>query len=246
MRPNASGTTHASTSLTIGSLNDLKIFVMRSSAGSITCGAIRKRSKACFVPFFNYNVELFMRVYIVVRGRSIEHDPHSGDLKRRVELSSDTCGAEPETPEEIFTLNGSVRPQIQIAPGERQFWRLVNASADRYLDLQLEGQPFEIVAMDGMPIALHNPNHRTRIVDHVLLPPAGRLEAIVTGPSAGIPRRLISRCVDTGPDGDPNPAMVLADIVSRSSADAISRISESPLKPALKTLNFAAEEKAPP
>src|SRR5437016_937723 len=64
MRPNASGTTHASTSLTIGSLNDLKIFVMRSSAGSITCGAIRKRSKACFVPFFNYNVELFMRVYI--------------------------------------------------------------------------------------------------------------------------------------------------------------------------------------
>ncbi len=81
---------------------------------------------------------------LVVRGRSIEHDPHSGDLKRLVELSSDTCGAEPETPEEIFTLNGSVRPQIEIAPGERQFWRLVNASADRYLDLQLEGQTFEV------------------------------------------------------------------------------------------------------
>src|SRR5882724_2827218 len=147
---------------------------------------------------------------LVVRGRSIEHDPQSTDLKRRVELSSATCGAEPETPEEVFTVNGSVRPQIEIAPGERQFWRIVNASADRYVDLQLEGQMFEIVAMDGMPIAQHDPNHRTRIAGHVLLPPAGRLEAIVTGPTAGTPRRLITRCVDTGPDGDPNPAMVLA------------------------------------
>src|SRR6202165_143495 len=183
---------------------------------------------------------------LVVRGRSIVNDPQSADLKHRVELSSDSCGAEPERPEEIFTVNGSVRPQIEIAPGERQFWRLVNASADRYLTLQVEGQTFEIVAMDGMPIALHDPNHPTRITDHVLLPPAGRLEAIVTGPAAGMPRRLISRCVDSRPDRDPDPAMVLADIVSRSSADAISRISETPLKPALNPLDFAAEEKVPP
>ncbi len=152
---------------------------------------------------------------LVVRGLSLVNDPQAADLKLRVKLSSDVCGAEPEAPEEVFTVNGSVRPQIEIAPGERQFWRLVNASADRYLDLQLEGQTFEIVAMDGMPIALHDSNHRTRSADHVLLPPAGRLEAIVTGPAAGTPRRLISRCVDTGPDGDPNPAMVLADIAPR-------------------------------
>jgi suppressor of ftsI len=182
----------------------------------------------------------------VVRGRSIVNDPQSADLKHRVELRSDDCGAEPETPEEIFTLNGSVRPQIQIAPGERQFWRLVNASADRYLDLQLEGATFEIVAMDGMPIALHDPYHRTRIVDHVLLPPAGRLEAIVTGPAAGTPRHLISRCVDTGPDGDPNPAMVLADIVPRPAARSTEKVLDSSRKPDLKTMDLAAEEKAPP
>src|SRR6266704_5905070 len=183
---------------------------------------------------------------LVVRGRSIGNDPVSADLKHRVELSSDICGAEPETPEEIFTLNGWVRPQIEIATGERQFWRLVNASADRYLDLQLEGQTFEIVAMDGMPIALHDPNHQTRIADHVLLPPAGRLEAIVTGPAAGTPRRLVSRCVDTGPDGDPNPAMVLADIVSRHAAGAMPKVLESSRKPDLKTLDLTAEEKVPP
>jgi suppressor of ftsI len=183
---------------------------------------------------------------LVVRGRSIVNDPQSADLKHRVELSSNICGAEPETPEEVFTVNGSVRPRIEIAPGARQFWRLVNASADRYLDLQLEGQTFEVVAMDGMPIALHDPNHPTRITSHVLLPPAGRLEAIVTGPAAGMPRHLISRCVDTGPDGDPNPAMVLADIVPRPAAGPKPKVLESSRKPALKTLDLAAEEKAPP
>jgi FtsP/CotA-like multicopper oxidase with cupredoxin domain len=183
---------------------------------------------------------------LVVRGRAIANDRHSTALKQRVDLSSYACGGEPETPEEVMTVNGSVRPQIEIAPGERQFWRLVNASADRYLDLQLEGQTFEIVAMDGMPIAQHDPHHRTHIADHVLLPPAGRLEAIVTGPAAGASRRLISRCVDTGPDGDPNPAMILADIVPRSAADSTHRTSEGSLKPDLKTLDLAAAEKAPP
>ena len=183
---------------------------------------------------------------LVLRGRSIENDPQSTDLKHRVELSSNVCGAESETPDEIFTLNGSVRPGIEIAPGERQFWRLVNASADRYLDLQLDGQTFEIVAMDGMPIAQHDPDHPTRSADHVLLPPAGRLEAIVTGPAAGTPGRLVSRCVDTGPAGDPNPAMILADIVSRRAAESTPRVLESSRKPDLKTLDLAAEEKTPP
>jgi len=125
---------------------------------------------------------------LVVRGRSTKNDSQATRLKQRVELSSDVCGAERDPPEEIFTLNGSVRPQIEMAPGERQFWRLVNASADRYLDLQLEGQNFELVAMDGMPIAQHDPHHPTLVADHVLLPPAGRLETIVTGPATGVPR----------------------------------------------------------
>jgi suppressor of ftsI len=183
---------------------------------------------------------------LVVRGRSIGRDPKSAELERRVALTSYTCGGEPEAPEEIFTLNGSVRPGIEIAPGERQFWRLVNASADRYLDLQLEGQPFEIIAMDGMPIALHDPHHRTRIADHVLLPPAGRLEAIVTGPAAGSPKHLMSRCVDTGPDGDPNPAMTLADIVPHAAARSTAKAVDSSIKPEFKMLDLAAEEKAPP
>src|SRR6267378_71981 len=182
----------------------------------------------------------------VVRGESIEHARDATSLLRRVEAQTPSCGSEPDEIDRIFTVNAQVRPTIGINPGERQFWRIVNASADRYVDLQLEGQMFEIVAMDGEPIAHHDLNHRTRIAGHILLPPAGRLEAIVTGPSAGTPRRLITRCVDTGPDGDPNPAMVLADIVPRSGADSPPKTPKSSLKPDVKTLDLAAEEKAPP
>lgn len=183
---------------------------------------------------------------LVVRGRSIVKDAHAAELKQRVALSSHDCGSEAEAAEEIFTVNGAVRPQIDIAPGERQFWRLVNASADRYLDLQLEGQLLEIVAMDGVPIAEHDPDHRTRVVDHVLLPPAGRLEAIVTGPAVDTPRRLVSRCVDTGPEGDPNPAMVLADLAARPAGRAAPRVSQSAVKFDSKALDMTAEEEAPP
>jgi FtsP/CotA-like multicopper oxidase with cupredoxin domain len=116
-------------------------------------------------------------------------------------------------PAAYFTVNGVLDPAIDVAPGERQFWRIVNASGDSFADLQIDGATFEVVAMDGAPLAYRDPRHPTRVTDHVLLPPAGRLEAIVTGPRAGARATLRTRCVDTGPDGDSNPAMVLAEIV---------------------------------
>src|SRR5439155_4812498 len=154
---------------------------------------------------------------IVLRGRSIEHDPNAAGLRHQVEIPSKGCEREAEAAEEIFTVNGAVRPRIEIAPQERQFWRMVNASADRYLDLQLDGQTFEIVALDGVPLAYHQPQGPTRTTDHLLLAPAGRLEAIVTGAAPGTHSALRTLCVDTGPDGDPNPEMVLADLVQPGS-----------------------------
>jgi FtsP/CotA-like multicopper oxidase with cupredoxin domain len=47
-------------------------------------------------------------------------------------------------------------------------------------------------------------------------------------------------------DGDPNPAMVLADIVPRPAAESTPKVLESSRKPDFKTLDLAAEEKAPP
>lgn len=149
---------------------------------------------------------------LVVRGESIEHGPDDTVLLHRVEAQAPSCGSGPDEIDRIFTVNAEVRPTIGINPGERQFWRIVNASADRYIDLELDGQKFEVVALDGMPLAYHDPKHPIKIVEHALVPPAGRLEAIVTGPVASVHSALRTRCVNTGPDGDPNPAMVLADI----------------------------------
>jgi FtsP/CotA-like multicopper oxidase with cupredoxin domain len=143
-----------------------------------------------------------------------------------VAMQTTQCGAAPEKPERAFTVNGSLRPQIDIAPGERQFWRIVNASPDRYADLQLDSAALDVVALDGMPLAFHDPSVRKRLMNHVLVPPAGRVEAIVTGPPADSHAALRSLCFDTGPDGDSNPAMVLADIVS-------ARPSNPQIRPAL-------------
>lgn len=153
---------------------------------------------------------------LIVRGSSIENNPQAPDLLKRVDASA-PCGNQEGAPSEIFTVNGAIRPRIAIAPGERQFWRIVNASADRYLDLQVDGEPIEIVALDGMPLAYHDPTHPTLGVSHLLVSPAGRLEGIVTGPPAGAKVMLRSLCVDTGTDGDPNPGMVLADIIPEKS-----------------------------
>jgi len=172
-------------------------------------GAIVIEGMERYVP----EVERLRERVFVVRGRSLEQDPNANELRHYVEVPAKGCGGEAERVEEIFTVNGALRPQIEIAPKERQFWRIVNASADRYLDLQVDGQPFEIVALDGMPLAYHDPKHPTMATNHILLAPAGRVEAIVTGPPGGAHAALRTLCVDTGPDGDPNPEMVLADVI---------------------------------
>src|SRR5690242_1121318 len=74
-------------------------------------------------------------------------------LAPAVDTPGTPCGASGEQPEHVFTVNGAVRPEIPIAAGERQFWRIVNASPDLYADLQVDGEQFEVVALDGMPLA---------------------------------------------------------------------------------------------
>src|SRR5438876_9098905 len=100
MRPNESGTTRVSMSRTIASLNDLRIFVTRSSADSITFDTIRKRSKPCFIPFFKMDVELFMRTYIPpqIQHLAVSQQLSQGSAHRyenrlvRVSESRPTCG----------------------------------------------------------------------------------------------------------------------------------------------------------
>jgi len=84
-------------------------------------------------------------------------------------------------------------------------------------------QQVDVVALDGMPLSYHDRTRHTRKVNHILVAPAGRVEAIVTGPAAGTNTKLSTQCVDTGVDGDLNPSMVIADMVSTSTLKETSR-----------------------
>jgi len=162
-------------------------------------------------------------------------------LMRKVSLQEQGCGSSTEQPERVFTVNSVVRPEIEISPGEHQFWRIVNASPDLYADIEIDGGSFDVVALDGMPFAFHEPNIRSRRFSHVLLAPAGRMEAIVTGPLAGERATLHTRCFDTGSDGDPNGAMVLADLVTKRSLRASRTIVEDTGAPVYQPVPLAIQ-----
>jgi FtsP/CotA-like multicopper oxidase with cupredoxin domain len=173
---------------------------------------------------------------MVVEGK----DSAATEVRHIVQIPATACGSENEVPERVFTVNGTLRPQIPIAPGERQFWRIVNASPDLYADLKIDRVQFEIVALDGMPLAFHDPKRRIELAEHILVPPAGRVEAIVTGPKAGTPAALRTLCFDTGRDGDPGPAMVLADLTDAAQADSKKiKARRSDVSPVYKPLSDA-------
>jgi suppressor of ftsI len=167
---------------------------------------------------------------LILRDQEIEQSRSAigEQMLQTVEIPSSRCGtATEQRTERVFTLNGEIRPNITIEPGERQFWRIVNASPDLYADLEIGGEQLQIVALDGMPLAYHSPQRGTRKVDHVLVPPAGRVEMVVVGPSSGSRTTLSTRCVDTGADGDPNPAMVIADVGPAHNDSPIRRLTSA-------------------
>jgi FtsP/CotA-like multicopper oxidase with cupredoxin domain len=139
---------------------------------------------------------------------------------------------------------------IAMKPAERQLWRVLNASAITYLDLQIlqngAPQPMGVVALDGVPINEDGmAGNRILWETHVLLPPAGRIEFIFKGPAEGSRATLITRPVDTGPAGENDPLRPLADIVSRPDApEPRSTLPASPAPPIPQTSVWLGDVKA--
>jgi FtsP/CotA-like multicopper oxidase with cupredoxin domain len=108
---------------------------------------------------------------------------------------------------------------IDMAPNETQFWRVVNASADTILDLQLvydgKPQPIQLVSLDGVPLGSQDGTAQGKLitVTHLRLPTASRMEFIVTGPSATVKSaQFMTLAINTGPDGDNDTQRVIANI----------------------------------
>lgn len=111
------------------------------------------------------------------------------------------------------SINGITQPSIVVAPGERQFFRVVNATGHKTLKLAVDGGTLEVLAIDGFALDTYPGNPPVQRVPSVVIPPAARAEFIVTGPKSGS-AKFRTLCFDTGPDGDPDPAIVLANIVA--------------------------------
>ncbi|HSC17864.1 MAG TPA: multicopper oxidase domain-containing protein [Rhizomicrobium sp.] len=110
---------------------------------------------------------------------------------------------------------------IKMQAGKQEFWRIANASANSILDLELRydgvAQPFQIVALDGVPTGSQDGRRQGRVITrhHLLIPPAGRAEAVITAPAAGVKRAILStNLIDSGAAGDYLPARILADVVT--------------------------------
>jgi FtsP/CotA-like multicopper oxidase with cupredoxin domain len=112
---------------------------------------------------------------------------------------------------------------IPMRPGERQLWRVLNASAITYLNLAVifghAPQKLGIVAIDGVPLN-RNGDAANSVLwsDHIGVPPGARVEFIVTGPPLGVSALLVTRSVDTGQGGENDPNRALAQLAPQADA----------------------------
>jgi FtsP/CotA-like multicopper oxidase with cupredoxin domain len=146
---------------------------------------------------------------------------HERVLIVRDERMPDASAAEkldPKRPTKQISINNILvpypkypTPVIKMKPLERQFWRVLNASADTYLDLGIEyggkRQSFDVVALDGVPLKYGEPGAENYApqATHIFLPPASRAEFVVTGPPPGISGHLVTNAVFRGAEDDDMP-----------------------------------------
>ena len=127
-------------------------------------------------------------------------------------------------------------PIINMNPGERQFWRVANATLQDFLELQVQvggvAQPLQMIALDGYPLA------QTRTQSTILIPPAGRAEFIVQAPQAGGSAIFVTNSYTTGPTGNQDFATTLASIQPTSTATTPATRMPSATPPSANNLKY--------
>lgn len=151
----------------------------------------------------------------MIVGNILAPFPALADIPERVMLLKDLKTEDGQPVEDPdpggptkHTINGLYKPQIDMQPGQLEFWRIGNIGANIYYQISLGTQPFYIIAQDG--------NLQNQIVqtDTLVLPPGKRFEVLVYGPKAGsYPLRAAP--FNTGPDGDSYPGQRLATVISK-------------------------------
>jgi suppressor of ftsI len=143
---------------------------------------------------------------LVIDGYIEQHYPELSTLQSKAFLLKDIAlpdakDGDPKTK----TINGTIGGTETIRPGEWQVWNLANIGADAFFEFAVDGHKFWVLARDGNVI--ENPEEETS----VLLPPAARAVIAIQGNAPGR-YGIRSLDVDTGPAGDDNSQVVLADL----------------------------------
>jgi FtsP/CotA-like multicopper oxidase with cupredoxin domain len=131
---------------------------------------------------------------------------------------------------------------LNVRPGEKQFWRVTNSSADTIMDLQVQyngvAQTLELVAIDGVPVNSQDGTTTPSLIPitHFRLPPASRVEFIVTTPTAGVrTAQFVTTAIATGVNGDCDPNRPIFNIAlggDNSTSDPTADVVPSSVSPA--------------
>jgi FtsP/CotA-like multicopper oxidase with cupredoxin domain len=122
----------------------------------------------------------------------------------------------------FVTVNGALDPTISFAPGKPIFFRILNATGHRTMDLVLRGLSMQIVGVDGYPLDTQPHGPKTMTVTHFVVAPAGRVEFVATPTKV---TTLSTLCYDSGPVGDQDPAQELVKFKPGANAGPASAVS---------------------
>ncbi|MFZ0956355.1 MAG: multicopper oxidase domain-containing protein [Candidatus Sulfotelmatobacter sp.] len=148
-------------------------------------------------------------------------NPTSEPLPERIFVIRDQSpapDAEPGHPAKDLSVNFIAVPYprypmaiLRTRPSRREFWRVLNACADTYLDLGVlfngRYRQLGLVAVDGAPLA-RGPGHADGISwqNDIPIPPGGRAEFVLDTPAEHVDAELLTLGVDTSlPNDEDNP-----------------------------------------
>jgi len=118
---------------------------------------------------------------------------------------------------QIAAFPNGQSPIISMKPGEKQFWRVANATLQDFMPIQVlnngRAAKLQIIALDGYPV------NKPWETDSILIPPAGRAEFIVTAPPAGGFGQFVTGAYSTGPTGNADLSQLLA-VIQLTQGDA--------------------------
>jgi FtsP/CotA-like multicopper oxidase with cupredoxin domain len=152
---------------------------------------------------------------IIIQG-GLDSDPDYADIPTRdlviqqTALGNGVTEPPPGGAAAQLFLNGHLNPQIPIAPGELQRWRIYNASSGQFVKLLLTGGSFSLLARDGNYV---DKRQRQQVVT---IGPSSRREVLVRGGSPGN-YELLSLPYQQTPSAL-SPQQTLATIVSQGAA----------------------------